>query len=286
MGSYLKTFALMAFLTALLAGIAGFFGGAAWAIGALAVAAVLNVGAYWFSDRIVLRMYGAREVGPEQAPEVYGIVEELCREADLPMPTVAIAPTEQPNAFATGRSPQRAVVCVTRGILRVLDRDQLRGVLAHELGHVKNRDMLIGTVAATLSAAIVVLARFGFFFGASGRDRGPLGLVGGLLMLILAPLGAVLIQMAIGRTGEYRADRSGAELTGRPEDLAQALLALERGAEQHPIDVNPAAAHLCIVNPLRGDLVSGFGRLFRTHPPTEDRVRRLRSMAGRVGQPA
>lgn len=278
MASYAKTFLLMAALTGLLVAIGGWFGGTTWAIGAFVLAAVMNVATYWFSDRAVLAMYGARKVGPQDAPELYGLVDDLRRRAGMPMPVVAIADQAQPNAFATGRNPEHAVVCVTTGLLRIMDRRQLRAVLGHELAHVANRDMLVGTIAATLAGAIVLLARMAFFMGGD-RDRGPLGAVGGLLLMLLAPVAAMLIQLAVTRTGEFRADRSGAELTGSPRDLANALRQLERGAEQVPMDVSPAAAHLCIVNPLRGDLVSGIAALFRTHPPTEERVRRLEAMA-------
>jgi len=278
--SYVKTFGLMALLTVLFVGIAGFFGGSDWMVGALLFAALFNFGSYWFSDRIVLKMYRARVVGPEEAPELYAMVDVLRRRADLPMPTVAIAPSSQPNAFATGRTPERAVVCVTQGILESLSRDELAGVLAHELAHIKNRDMLIGTVAATMSAAIVTLARIGFWFG-GGRDRDAVGAISGLLMLVLAPLAALLVQMAISRTGAYRADRVGAEITGRPLDLASALRRLEAGAQRVPMQVNPAAAHLAIVNPLRGGTAGAFASLFRTHPSTEERVRRLEEQAGR-----
>ncbi|MDT8436950.1 MAG: M48 family metalloprotease, partial [Gemmatimonadota bacterium] len=197
--------------------------------------------------------------------------------AGLPMPKVAIADSPQPNAFATGRNPANAAVCFTRGILQALDREQLEGVTAHELAHIRNRDMLIGTVAATLSAAIVWLARIAFWFGGD-RDRG--GVVGGLLMLILAPVAAALVQMAISRAGEFRADRTGAEIAGTPLGLAAALRRLEAGASRVPMEVSPAAAHLCIVNPLAGGR-GGMASLFRTHPPTDERVRRLEELAGR-----
>ncbi|MBX3470883.1 MAG: zinc metalloprotease HtpX [Planctomycetes bacterium] len=276
--SYLKIGLLMATLTGLLVAIGGYFGGTSWAIGAFALAAVMNVASLWFSDRAVLAMYGARKVGPEEAPELYAMVDELRRKAGMPMPVVAIAPQAQPNAFATGRSPKHAVVCATAGLLRMMNKAELRAILGHELAHVKHRDMLVSTVAATLAGAIVLLARMAFFMG-HGRDRGPLGAVGALLLVVLAPLAAMLIQLAVTRTGEFRADRAGAELTGQPEDLARALRKLERGAEELPMDVSPAAAHLCIVNPLRGDLVSGIAGLFRTHPPTEERVKRLERLA-------
>jgi heat shock protein HtpX len=272
MSSYAKTFGLMALMTALLVVVAGWFGGRSAMLIAFIFAALLNFGAYWFSDRAVLRMYRARPLERREAPLLYDIVDELRQRAELPMPKVAISASTQPNAFATGRDPEHAVVCVTQGMLQVADRDELAGVIGHELAHVKNRDMLIGTVAATLSAAVVMLARFGLWFG--GDDEGG-GLVGGLLMLILAPVAAMLIQMAISRTGEYRADRMGAEISGRPAALASALQKLESVARRRPMEVNPSAAHLCIVNPLRA---GGLMALFRTHPPTEERVRRLQAM--------
>lgn len=271
--SYAKTFGLMALLTALFVAVAGLLGGRAMMLPAFAVAALLNFGSYWFSDRVVLKMYRARTLQREDAPRLYEIVDRLRRKANLPMPTVALAPSEQPNAFATGRSPEKAVVCVTEGILKILDEPELEGVIAHELAHIKNRDMLIGTVAATLSAAIVFLARMGFWFGGN-RDRG--GIVGLLLMLVLAPLAAALVQMAISRAGEFRADRVGAEISGNPRGLATALQRLEAGARRIPMEVNPAASHLCIVNPLAG---GGFTKLFRTHPPTSERVERLEVLA-------
>lgn len=280
MRNYLKIFALMALLTALFVGVAGWFGGTDWMVGAFVFAAIFNFGSYWFSDRVVMKMYRAEKIERVDAPELYDTVDRLRRRADLPMPTLAVAPSEQPNAFATGRNPDRAVVCVTKGILKLLDRDELEGVLAHELAHVKNRDMLLGTVAATMAAAIVMLSRFGFFFG-GGRDRG--GAAGGLLMLILAPLAAMLVQMAISRAGEYRADRTGAEISGRPGALASALRRLEEGARRTPMDVNPSAAHLCIVHPLRGGKGLSISRLFSTHPPTEERVRRLEQIGSRAG---
>lgn len=270
--NYVKTFGLMALLTALFIAIAGLLGGRAMMLPAFGVAALLNFGSFWFSDRLVLKMYRARKLTPEDAPRLYDMVDRLRRRADLPMPTLALAPSEQPNAFATGRNPANAVVCVTEGILRTLDEPELEGVIAHELAHIKNRDMLTGTVAATLSAAIVFLARFGFFFG--GRDRG--GALGGILMLVLAPLAATVVQMAISRAGEFRADRVGAEISGAPLRLARALERIEAGARRHPMQVNPSASHLCIVNPLAG---GGIAKLFRTHPATAERVERLEEMA-------
>ena len=271
--NYAKTFGLMALLTALFVAVAGLLGGRSMMLPAFGFAALVNFGSYWFSDRIVLKMYRARPLAQEDAPRLYEMVDRLRRQADLPMPTLALAPSEQPNAFATGRNPDNAVVCVTDGILKILDQPELEGVIAHELAHIKNRDMLIGTVAATLSAAIVFLARMGFWFGGN-RDRG--GMIGMLLMLVLAPMAAALVQMAISRAGEFRADRVGAEISGNPRGLATALQRLEAGARRIPMDVNPAASHLCIVNPLAG---GGFTKLFSTHPPTAERVQRLEEMA-------
>ncbi len=273
--NYIKTFGLMALMTALFVAIAGWFGGRSAMIIALAFAAVFNFGAYWFSDRAVLRMYKARPLERHEAPGLFDMVDDLRQRAGLPMPAVAISASPQPNAFATGRDPAHAAVCVTQGMLQVASADELAGVLGHELAHIKNRDMLIGTLAATLAAAVVMLSRLGFWFGGDD-NRG--GLVGGLLMLILAPVAAMLIQMAISRAGEYRADRLGAEISGQPHALASALKKLEAEARRQPMDLNPSAAHLAIVNPLRAGGMSG---LFRTHPPTEERVRRLEEIARR-----
>lgn len=273
--SYVKTFGLMALMTALFVGIAGWFGGRTAMFVALGFAVLFNFGSYWFSDRVVLRMYRARPLERSEAPGLYDMVDDLRKRAGLPMPAIAISASPQPNAFATGRDPEHAVVCVTQGMLGVADADELAGVIGHELAHIKNRDMLIGTVAATLAAAVVMLARLGFWFGGDD-NRG--GAIGGLLMLILAPLAAMLIQMAISRAGEYRADRVGAEISGRPASLASALQKLEAEARRRPMELNPSAAHLAIVNPLRA---GGFSGLFRTHPPTEERVRRLEEMARR-----
>jgi heat shock protein HtpX len=273
--NYIKTFGLMALMTALFVAVAGWFGGRSAMMIALAFAAVFNFGTYWFSDRVVLRMYRARPLERQEAPGLYDMIDGLRQRAGLPMPAVAVSASQQPNAFATGRDPEHAAVCVTQGMLRVADVDELAGVIGHELAHIKNRDMLIGTVAATLSAAVVMLARLGFWFGGDD-NRG--GLIGGLLMMVLAPIAAMLIQMAISRAGEYRADRVGAEISGRPEALASALQKLETEARRRPMELNPSAAHLAIVNPLRAGGLSG---LFRTHPPTEERVRRLEEIARR-----
>lgn len=271
MSNYVKIFGLMAVMTALVVGVAGYFGGPDLMLPAFLIAALFNFGAFWFSDRVVLWMYRAEVVGREQAPELYDLVDRLRRRASMPMPKVAIAPSEQPNAFATGRSPERSVVCVTRGILQLLDRDELAGVIAHELAHIRNRDMLTNTVMATMAGAVTFLARFAIFFG--DRSRNP---IAAIAMLILAPLAALLIQMAISRQMEFRADRTGAEINGRPRDLADALRKMDEYARRIPMEVNPAAAHLCIVNPLTR---RGFANLFRTHPPTEERVERLEQLA-------
>lgn len=270
MSTYIKIFGLMAGMTALVVGVAGYFGGTNAMVPAFLLAAAFNFGVYWFSDRVVLRMYRASVVERGEAPELYETVDRLRQRAGLPMPRVAIAPSNQPNAFATGRDPERAVVCVTRGILELVDREELEGVLAHEVAHIQNRDMLTNTVMATMAGAVTFLARFALFFG--DRSRNP---IGAIAMMILAPVAALLIQMAVSRQMEYRADRTAAGITGKPMRLASALQKLESYARQIPMQVNPSAAHLCIVNPLRG----GLTRLFRTHPPTEDRVARLQELA-------
>ncbi|MBI4513324.1 MAG: zinc metalloprotease HtpX [Gemmatimonadetes bacterium] len=275
--THAKLFFLMALLTALIVAVGGLLGGSQMMLVALVFAALMNFGIYWYSDKAVLRMYRAQAVTREQAPELYEMVDRLRRRAGLPMPTVAVAPSDQPNAFATGRSPDRAVVCFTRGILNRVPREELEGVTAHELAHIKNRDMLIGTTAATMAGAITLLSRLVWFIPLGGheRDRSPLA---GIALLIVAPLAALLVHMAVSRTMEYRADRVGAEISGNPLGLAGALGRLEAYAKRIPMEVNPAAAHLCIVHPLRG---GGLVALFRTHPPTEERVRRLEAMARR-----
>jgi heat shock protein HtpX len=271
-----KTILLMTALTAGLVLVGGWFGGRGGAVVALVIAGTMNFGSYFFSDRLVLRMYRAREVTREEAPGLYDVVEALARRAGLPMPRVAIIPGEQPNAFATGRNPEHAVVAATEGILRVLDRDEIEGVMAHELAHVRHRDMLISSVAATLAGAIMVLARFGMFFGGGGdRDRGGGALA--LLVVILAPIAAMIVQTAISRSREFAADAGGAEISGKPRALASALQKLEATARRVPLQGNPATAHLFIVNPFRG---GGFMKLFSTHPPTEERVARLLEMRG------
>lgn len=278
----LKTAALLGLMTALILGIGNYFGGQQGMILAFVIAAIMNFVSYWFSDKIVLAMYRAKPVTREQAPELYGILEELTARANIPMPRLYIMPTDSPNAFATGRNPEHAAVAVTDGILRILTREELRGVLAHEISHVTNRDILISSVAATMAGAILMLARiamFGAYFGGYGSrddDRGgnPIGL---LLMMILAPIAATLIQLAISRSREYAADETGAKLAGHPGALASALEKLQAASKKVPLPANPATAHLFIMKPFSGQTLLG---LFSTHPPTEKRVSRLRQLFG------
>jgi heat shock protein HtpX len=276
MFNFFKTTILLGLLTGVVVAFGYYYGGAEWAVAALAFAAVMNFVSYWFSDRIVLAMYGARRAERGDSPRLYGIVERLAGCAGLPMPKVYIIPDASPNAFATGRGPSHAAVAATSGILNLLNDDELAGVMAHELAHVKHRDTLIGTVAATIAGAISVLARI-LMFG-NGRDRNRQGGgIGTLLMVILAPMAAMLIQMAISRSREYAADAAGARICGKPVALASALTRLESGVRAVPMDDmgGPATSHLFIVNPFRGGFMAG---LFSTHPPTEERVRRLRAM--------
>ncbi len=270
----LKTTALMAVMLILFALLGRQFGGDVGMIIAFGFAAALNFGSFWFSDKIVLAMYRAREVDRSQAPELFETIDRLRQNAGLPMPRVYVIPSDQPNAFATGRNPAHAAVAVTNGIVRMLRRDELEGVLSHELAHVKNRDILTSSIAATLAAAITLLSRFGLFFG-GGRDRD--NVFGNILMLILAPLAAMLIQMAVSRSREFAADRDGALICGRPRSLASALAALEKGASQIPLQANPATAHMFIVSPFSGAM-GGIRKLFSTHPPTEERIARLLAM--------
>jgi heat shock protein HtpX len=271
----LKTVLLMTVLTAGLVLVGGWVGGEGGALVALIVAGAINFGSYFFSDKIVLKMYRAREVTRVEAPELYDVVESLSRRAGLPVPRVAIIPGQQPNAFATGRNPEHAVVAATEGILQILDRDEIEGVMAHELAHVRHRDMLISSVAATLAGAIMMLARMGLFFGGGDRDRGGGALA--LVVVLLAPIAAMIIQAAISRSREFAADSGGAEISGKPRALASALRKLEATAKRVPLQGNPATAHMFIVHPFRG---GGIGKLFSTHPPTEERVERLLQMRG------
>jgi heat shock protein HtpX len=268
----LRTTLLLAFMTGLFVVIGFAIGGAETALLFLFMGAVFNFGAYWFSDRIALRMSGAKPISEEEAPRLYQMVRELTTRAGLPMPSLHLIPQEQPNAFATGRSPKKSAVAVTEGILKLLSEDELRGVLAHELAHIRNRDILIQSVAATIGGAITYLAYMMMWFGSESDS--PLGLIGSLAMVILAPIAAALIQMAISRQREFSADATGADISGNPESLASALLRLEEGAQAIPMRVNQAAEPLYIVKPLHG----GFAGLFSTHPPIEERVKRLRQM--------
>ncbi|HEX2077426.1 MAG TPA: zinc metalloprotease HtpX [Longimicrobium sp.] len=280
--SNVKVFALMAGMTALFGMLGGMIGGQSGMVMALVFAALMNVVMYWASARMVLRMYGAQPLTRDEAPELYDMVDRLRQRAGLPMPTLAIAPHEQPNAFATGRNPENAVVCVTQGLLQLVPRDELEGVIAHELAHIKNRDMLLQTVTATLAGAISNLANFGLFFGGGDEDDNPFAAIG---MAILAPIAAMIIQMAISRQREFKADAVGAQISGRPMGLANALRRLEAGARALPMHVSPAAAPLAQVNPLAAH-GGGIGRLFSTHPPTEERVARLEALAAEVRRAA
>jgi len=281
MSNAIKTTALLGLLTGLLLWIGQWLGGPQGLVIALVFAAAMNFGSYWFADRFVLAMYGARELSEQDAPDLFRIVRELATGIAMPMPRVYLVPSESPNAFATGRSPEHAAVAVTEGILRLLTRDELRGVLAHELSHVRNRDTLISAVAATLAGVIMMVARMAYWaalFGGVRRDEREEGggVLGFLAMIIVAPIAASLIQLAISRAREYEADASGARILHRPEELASALEKIATVSGRIPLPAGPATAHLWIVSPLRGDRLAN---LFSTHPPIEERIRRLRAMA-------
>jgi len=284
--SKLKTYLLLALLTVLLVVIGDLIGGKSGMTIALVMAGVMNFVSYWWSDKIVLAMYRAKEVSPQEAPELHRIVAELAQAAGIPKPRVYIIPTDHPNAFATGRGPGHAAVAVTTGILNLLTERELRGVLSHELSHIKNRDVLIMTVAATIAGAITYLAymaRWAAIFGGFGGDDEDRGgnLLVILLISILAPLAAMIVQLAISRSREYLADATGAKISRDPLALASALKKLAYGAARRPLQsANPATAHLFIVTPFRG---GGIASLFSTHPPIEDRIRRLEEMAKRMG---
>ncbi len=276
----MKTVFLMTLLTVLLVGAGGMLGGESGLIVAFIFALVMNSVSYWFSDKIVLRMYGAREVGFYDIPKLHRIVEDLAMRAQMPMPRLYVIPEETPNAFATGRNERHAAVAVTQGILRILDEAELRGVLAHELSHVKNRDILVGTIAATMAGAISMMANiahWGMIFGSRNDDREDGHPIAALLTIFVAPLAAMLVQLAISRSREYGADATGAAISADPLSLANALRKLHIGAARIPMEANPATAHMFIVNPLTG---GGLMKLFSTHPPMEERIRRLESMAG------
>ena len=280
----LKTTFFLAVLSVLFIFIGSVIGGQNGATMALVMAGDMNIGAYWFSDKIVLAMYRARQVTEKEVPELYSVVRELTMRASLPMPKVYIMENPAPNAFATGRNPEHSAVAVTTGILSLLSRDELAGVVAHELAHIKNRDILISTVAATIAGAISYIshmASWGLMFGGGRRDsedRNPFGSVIAIAVMVLAPIAAMLIQMAISRSREYRADESGAAICGNPLSLAGALKKLHAGSRRIPMNANPATAHMFIVSPLTG---GGMLSLFSTHPPIEERIARLEAIAGR-----
>ncbi len=277
-GNWLKTSILMAGIMALFAMIGAYVGGASGMLMALLLGGAMNVFSYWYSDKMVLKMYNAREVDEYSAPQFYNMVRELAQRADLPMPRVYLIDEAQPNAFATGRNPENAAVAATTGILHLLSARELRGVMAHELAHVRHRDILISTISATMAGAISALANFAMFFG--GRDEeGRSNPIAGLAVALLAPIAASLIQMAISRSREFEADRGGAEISGDPHALADALAKIDayaRGIPMPVADEHPATAQMMIMNPLSG---GGIANLFSTHPATEERVARLRAMA-------
>jgi heat shock protein HtpX len=280
----LKTMALLTFLTVLLVFMGAAIGGRNGMIIAFVMALVMNFVSYWFSDKIVLSMYRAQPVTEAQAPDLYAMVRRLTQRAGLPVPKIYIIPGDTPNAFATGRDPQHGVVAVTEGIMRILSREELEGVISHELAHIKHRDILTQTVVATVAGAISMLAQmaqWAMLFGGGRRDDDEGGSpIAALVMMIVAPIAAMLVQMAISRTREYEADRGGASIAGNPYGLANALLKLEQGAQVMPMhDANPATAHMFIVNPLTG---GGLMKLFSTHPPIAERVKRLKEM-NRIG---
>jgi len=280
-----KTIILMIGLTVLLIFVGGALGGRQGLIIAFVFAMSMNMFSYWFSDKMVLRMYKAQEVTEAESPMLWGVTHDLALKMNMPMPKVYVIPSDAPNAFATGRNPNHAAVAATEGILRLLTREELEGVMAHELGHVHNRDILIGSVAAMIAGAISMIAnmaQWAMIFGGGRRDEeeGSGGIIGLIAMVIIAPIAAALIQMAISRSREYEADASGARLCGNPLWLASALRKLHLGSQRVPLDANPASAHMFIVNPLRG---GGLVNLFSTHPPIEERIARLESMA--YGQP-
>ena len=277
----LKTIVLLTFMTVLLVFVGAAIGGRNGMVIAFMMALVMNFVSYWFSDKIVLAMYRAQPVTEAQAPELHAMVRRLTQRAGLPMPKVYIIPGDTPNAFATGRNPEHGVVAVTEGIMRLLDREELEGVLSHELAHIKHRDILTGTIVATIAGAISMLAQmaqWALIFGGGRRDDDEGGSpIAALVMMIVAPIAAMLVQMAISRTREYEADKGGAKIAGNPYGLANALQKLERGSQVIPMqDAKPATAHMFIVNPLHG---GGIMNLFSTHPPIQERVRRLREMS-------
>jgi heat shock protein HtpX len=281
--NYLRTAILLAGLTALFMGVGYLIGGGSGAIIALVIAAATNLFTYWNSDRMVLSMYGAHEVDQRSAPELVSMVAELATRAGLPMPRVFLMDNPQPNAFATGRNPENAAVAVTTGLVQSLSREELAGVIAHELAHVKNHDTLLMTITATIAGAISMLAQFGMFFGGHRNNNSGLGVIGSIAMMILAPFGAMLVQMAISRSREYAADNLGARIVGQPMWLASALVKIAGAAQDIPneeAERNPATAHMFIINPLSGH---GIDSLFSTHPSTENRIAELQRLAAELG---
>lgn len=279
LGNWLKTSILMAAILALFGAIGGMVGGASGMLVALLFGGAMNVFAYWFSDRMVLKMYNAREVDEASAPQFYNMVRELAQRAGLPMPKVYLIDEAQPNAFATGRNPENAAVAATTGILQLLSAREIRGVMAHELAHVRHRDILISTISATMAGAISALANFAVFFGGRDAEGRPANPLAGIAVALLAPLAASLIQMAISRAREFEADRGGAEISGDPHALADALAKIEAYARGIPLataEAHPETAQMMIMNPLAG---GGLDSLFSTHPKTAERVARLRAMA-------
>jgi heat shock protein HtpX len=290
MGNQLKTTFLLALMTAFIVLVGRLLGGQQGMLLALLLAAGMNFFSYWYSDKVVLKMYRAREITRSQAPEIYDIVASLTQRAGLPMPKVCIIPQEAPNAFATGRNPEHAVVAVTEGLLHLMDREEITGVLAHELAHVKNRDILVGSIAATMAGAVMILAnmaRWSAIFGGFSRDSeegGGMGGIGLLVTSILAPVAAMVIQMAVSRSREYLADATGAGFSGNPEGLARALEKLGAYSKRLPMQASPSTAHMMIVNPLSG---GSLANLFSTHPPLSERIARLRGITpSRSGGPA
>ena len=287
MGNQIRTTILLAVMTALIVWVGQFLGGRQGMIIALIFAAGMNFFSYWYSDKLVLKMYRAREVTPEQEPELYETVQRLTQRAGLPMPKLYVIPQQAPNAFATGRNPAHAVVAVTEGLLSIMADDEVAGVLAHELAHVKNRDILIGSIAATMAGAIMVLAsiaRWSAIFGGAGsndEEGGGTGFIGLIVMSIIAPMAAMVIQMAISRSREYLADATGASFVGNPEGLARALEKLGTYSKKLPLNANPSTAHMFIVNPLSGKSLMS---LFSTHPPLEERIARLRGSRPSAGR--
>ena len=281
--NYFRTAMLLAGLTALFMGVGYLIGGQTGAMIALVIAAGMNLFSYWNSDRMVLSMHGAQEVDARTAPDLYRLVQDLAGRAQLPMPRVYLMDNPQPNAFATGRDPDHAAVAVTTGLMNALTREEVAGVVAHELAHIKNRDTLIMTITATIAGAISMLAQFGMFFTGNRDNNNGMGIIGTLAMVILAPIAAMLVQMAISRTREYAADRMGAEIVGEPRYLASALARMENAAHQIPNEAaerNPATAHLFIINPLSGGRMDN---LFSTHPATENRIAALEQLAAQMG---